>query len=128
MFSCLQTLGIDSMFSCLDGFVSTLCDISPRLHKHKRWLIAAWAFIFFLFELPLVTRGGIYLFTLEEYYGSASITLLSMALFQAAAYVWIWGADKISDCVFEMTGVRLSWWWRFCWKFAGPGYMLVSFL
>jgi SNF family Na+-dependent transporter len=116
------------MFSCLDGFVSTLCDISPRLHKHKRWLIAAWAFIFFLFELPLVTRGGIYLFTLEEYYGSASITLLSMALFQAAAYVWIWGADKISDCVFEMTGVRLSWWWRFCWKFAGPGYMLVSFL
>ena len=46
--------------------------------------------------------------------------------FQVMAVAWIWGADNLYLAIEDMAGVKLTPWWKLCWKFFGPFFQIVS--
>ncbi|CAH0597003.1 unnamed protein product [Chrysodeixis includens] len=70
-----------------------------------------------------VTPGGIYMFHLLDTY-AAGISLLCSALFEAVAVSWFYGLKRFSDDVEEMLGFRPGLYWRICWKFVSPTFII----
>ncbi|CAG5055151.1 unnamed protein product [Parnassius apollo] len=70
-----------------------------------------------------VTPGGIYMFHLLDTY-AAGISLLCSALFEALAVSWFYGLKRFSDDVEEMLGFRPGIYWRICWKFISPIFII----
>ncbi|RVE46344.1 hypothetical protein evm_008967 [Chilo suppressalis] len=70
-----------------------------------------------------VTPGGIYMFHLLDTY-AAGISLLCSALFEAVAVSWFYGLERFSDDVEEMLGFRPGLYWRICWKFVSPIFII----
>ena len=66
-----------------------------------------------------LTQGGIYIFQLVDYYGSA-ISLMYIAFFECTAIVWLYGTKRLSSNVYDMTGSYPNWFFRFCWMFLSP--------
>ncbi|CAG0887151.1 unnamed protein product [Cyprideis torosa] len=140
----MQTLGIDSAFCTVEGFITSMVDLWPDILLKKRKLFTAGVcFFFFLTGIPQVTNvsktfiimsdimngnillGGIYLFTLIDQYGAAGIALMLTALSQSIVFAWIFGVDRVYDCIEEMLDKRPHWLWGICWKFIGPIFMIV---
>lgn len=59
-----------------------------------------------LHGVPCVPHGGVYLFQLMGFLLLSSQALLWVCFFQTVVIGWVFGADKFSDCVEQMTGVR----------------------
>ncbi|PZC74655.1 hypothetical protein B5X24_HaOG207374 [Helicoverpa armigera] len=71
----------------------------------------------------VTTLGGIYMFHLLDTY-AAGISLLCSALFEAVAVSWFYGLKRFSDDVEEMLGFRPGLYWRICWKFISPTFII----
>uniref|UniRef100_A0A8C2I7J8 Transporter n=1 Tax=Cyprinus carpio TaxID=7962 RepID=A0A8C2I7J8_CYPCA len=94
---------------------------------------SVWAVIFFIMLLTLGidsavslrilsdlisnTRGGIYVFTLLDHF-AAGTSILFGVLIEAI------GVDRFSDDIQEMIGQRPGLYWRLCWKFVSPCFLL----
>lgn len=55
---------------------------------------------------------------------SAGISLLCSALFEAVAVSWFYGLDRFSQDVECMIGSRPGIYWRICWKFISPTFII----
>lgn len=80
-------------FSQSEAIVSAFLDEFPdKLRVGRRPLICRLIFciISFLLGLPMVTRGGFYVFDLLDSYG-AGYTLLIVAFGEIVALNWIYG-------------------------------------
>ena len=66
-----------------------------------------------------------YIFQLMDYYSASGMSLLWVCFFQTVALSWIFGVDKISDCIEQMMGMRPNRYWTICWKYCGPLIMIV---
>ena len=70
-------------------------------------------------------QGGIYYFSLVDYYSSA-ISLMYLAFFEVAAVVWCYGANRLCRNVREMTGKLPSLYFKYCWYTVSPALIVVS--
>lgn len=57
---------------------------------------------------------------------AAGISLLCSALFEAIAVSWFYGLERFGDDVEAMLGSRPGLYWRICWKFISPIFLIVS--
>lgn len=75
----LVTIGLDSQFGMFETMTSSFIDEFPRLlRKRKLPFTAAMCLVEFLIALPLVTRGGVYFFTIMDWYcGTFSLTVIA---------------------------------------------------
>lgn len=60
-----------------------------------------------------------------DFYSASGMSLLFVCFFQTIAISWIFGAQRFSDCIHQMMGIRLNRFWSFCWTFFAPGIMAV---
>ncbi|GFG38931.1 hypothetical protein Cfor_10219 [Coptotermes formosanus] len=81
------------------------------------------AAVSFSVALINVTPGGIYMFHLFDTY-SAGISLLCSALFEAIAVSWFYGLERFSQDVEAMLGSKPGLYWRICWKFISPSFLI----
>ncbi|KAK7792946.1 hypothetical protein R5R35_008084 [Gryllus longicercus] len=127
-FFMLVTLGIDSEFCIVESFVTGVVDMWPDvLRPHRRKFTFGICALMLCLGIPMVTHGGAYIFQLMDFYSASGMSLLWVCFFQTIAISWIFGADKFSECVHQMMGIRPNKFWYICWVFFAPIVMLSIF-
>ncbi|KAG5271178.1 hypothetical protein AALO_G00176790 [Alosa alosa] len=122
-FIMLVTLGIDSAMGGMESVITGLIDEFKCLHKHRELFTLFIVISTFLISLLCVTNGGIYVFTLLDHY-AAGTSILFGVLIEAIGISWLYGVDRFSDDIEEMIGQRPGLYWRMCWKFVSPCFLL----
>ncbi|XP_002730914.1 sodium- and chloride-dependent glycine transporter 1-like [Saccoglossus kowalevskii] len=119
-FFMLFTLGLDSQFGMVEGVCSALTDMFPGLlRKRKTIFMLCLSIGCFLLGLPLVTKGGIYLLTIMDWY-TGVISLFVVSLVECLVIGWIYGGSQFYDDIAMMLGSRPNLWWRLCWQGITP--------
>jgi len=127
-FVMLLVLGVDSEFCAVEGLVTGIVDNWPnKLLRHRKKFTVGLCILLFCLGVPMCTHGGVYLFQLMDFYSCSGMALLWVCFFQTVVIGWVFGADKFSDCVEQMTGVRPNMFWILCWKYFAPAIMFSVF-
>ncbi|XP_016067651.1 PREDICTED: sodium-dependent dopamine transporter [Miniopterus natalensis] len=122
-FIMLLTLGIDSAMGGMESVITGLIDEFQLLHRHRELFTLFIVLLTFLLSLFCVTNGGIYVFTLLDHF-AAGTSILFGVLIEAIGVAWFYGVRQFSDDIKQMTGQRPSLYWRLCWKFVSPCFLL----
>ncbi|CAK6444227.1 unnamed protein product [Pipistrellus nathusii] len=122
-FIMLLTLGIDSAMGGMESVITGLIDEFQLLHRHRELFTLFIVLVTFLLSLFCVTNGGIYVFTLLDHF-AAGTSILFGVLIEAIGVAWFYGVRQFSDDIKQMTGQRPSLYWRLCWKFVSPCFLL----
>uniref|UniRef100_A0A8C6L5F5 Transporter n=1 Tax=Nothobranchius furzeri TaxID=105023 RepID=A0A8C6L5F5_NOTFU len=122
-FIMLLTLGIDSAMGGMESVITGLIDEFKFLHKHRELFTLFIVVSTFLISLFCVTSGGMYVFTLLDHF-AAGTSILFGVLIEAIGIAWFYGVDRFSDDIKEMIGQRPGRYWRLCWKFVSPCFLL----
>ncbi|XP_067652262.1 sodium- and chloride-dependent glycine transporter 2-like [Haliotis asinina] len=97
---------IDSVFANAESALRCIKELLPgRFHFKYMQPVMATAFMgaTFLVGIIFTTRGGVYLFTLIDWY-VAAVVLFVTAVLQCIAIGWLYGAERFSADVEAMTG------------------------
>ncbi|GCB67649.1 hypothetical protein scyTo_0013731, partial [Scyliorhinus torazame] len=122
-FIMLLTLGIDSSMGGMEAVVTGITDDFKFLKKHRKLFTLVTAGGTFLVALFCITNGGIYVLTLLDQF-AAGTAILFGALIEAIGVSWFYGVDRFSEDIKRMTGFKPGLYWRLCWKFVSPTFLL----
>ncbi|GFS23256.1 sodium- and chloride-dependent glycine transporter 1-like [Elysia marginata] len=127
-FFMLLLLGLDSQFGMFETVVAGLIEAFPQqLRKRRMYLTFSLALFSYLVSLPIATEGGIYVFTLLDWFVSAFCVVIT-SLIECAVIGWIYGIDRFSDDIQMMMGQRPGILMRLCWTVITPCIMLSVFI
>uniref|UniRef100_A0A8C4DLN0 Sodium-and chloride-dependent GABA transporter 2 n=1 Tax=Dicentrarchus labrax TaxID=13489 RepID=A0A8C4DLN0_DICLA len=130
-FLMLILLTVDTHFVIVESFITTVSDLFPKWFRapvrHEIFVLIICVSSF-LIHLTLVTEGGIYIFQLIDFYGSTRVCQNFMVICECLAVGWIFGADRFSNIIEDMTGQRPSVFFKLCWKYIIPLLSLISFI
>ncbi|CAH0394010.1 unnamed protein product [Bemisia tabaci] len=124
-------MGIDSQFVGVEGFVTAVVDLFPgflRKGKRRELFIALVSLVSFLIGLTMVTKGGMYVFQVFDYYSASGMVLLWFCFFEAVAMAYFYGVDNFLANIKEMVGYRLIPWFKLCWLVFTPALTMGIFL
>ncbi|XP_063907552.1 sodium-dependent dopamine transporter [Zophobas morio] len=122
-FMMLLTLGLDSSFGGSEAIITALSDEFPTIGRHREIFVACLFSLYFLVGLASCSQGGFYFFHLLDRY-AAGYSMLFAVFFEAIAVSWIYGTQRFCDDIKDMIGFAPGYYWRFCWKFAAPLFLL----
>jgi len=133
-FFMLVLLGLDSQFCMVETITTAIMDEWTTLRNHKAKVVIGTSVFCFVLALPLCCQGGVYLFTLIDWY-SASWSICILAILESIILTWIYdwyGAGKscsvmggwyVMENVKEM-GMKLNIvtksYWMFTWSICAP--------
>ncbi|BES95894.1 transporter [Nesidiocoris tenuis] len=127
-FLMLITLGLDSTFGGMEAMITALCDEYPRLLGRNRELfVLILLMMVYVCALPTCTYGGVYLVDFLNVYGPG-LAILFVVFVEAAGVCWIYGVDRFSSDIELMLGHRPGLFWRLCWAYISPTFLLVIFV
>jgi solute carrier family 6 amino acid transporter-like protein 5/7/9/14 len=113
----LLTLGIGTGVSLTGGIITIICDQFPRI---PRWQVVTGVCIGgFCIGLIYVTPGGQFMLDLTDHFG-ANFVIYMMGTLEVGAVAWVYGLNKFLNDLEFMLGIKLGWYWKFCWGFASP--------
>uniref|UniRef100_A0A665TI87 Transporter n=1 Tax=Echeneis naucrates TaxID=173247 RepID=A0A665TI87_ECHNA len=127
-FIMLLLLGLDSQFVEVEGQITSLVDLYPsflRKGYRREVFIAIICCISYLLGLTMVTKGGMYVFQLFDYYAASGVCLLWVAFFECIAVAWVYGVDNFYDAVEDMIGYRPNPWMKWSWSVITPLLCMV---
>ncbi|WAR13442.1 SC6A2-like protein [Mya arenaria] len=126
-FIMLITLGMDSAFGGLESPLTGLSDKFYHVFKNRYYReILTFVVIgsAFLFSIPCNTWGGMYVFKILDTF-AAGTSIVFTVLCQVVAVSWFYGIDQFCADINQMIGFRPGLYWRVCWKFLSPAFLLV---
>ncbi|TRY55050.1 hypothetical protein DNTS_020780 [Danionella cerebrum] len=124
-------LGLDSEFVYHEALVTSISDMYPSFFQigHRRKILLLFICVAsFLIGLFMVTEGGLYVFQLFDYYACSGMTLLTFAILQSICVGWVYGADRLYDCIEDMIGYRPWSFMKICWKYLTPVICTGTFI
>uniref|UniRef100_T1J2S9 Transporter n=1 Tax=Strigamia maritima TaxID=126957 RepID=T1J2S9_STRMM len=139
-FMMLLTLGLDSSFGGSEAIITALSDEFAIIGNHREIFVAILFTIYFIVGLASCTQftsrkvyfytprsicfqGGAYVVQLLDRY-AAGYSILFAVFFEAIAVSWIYGIDRFCNDINEMMGFYPGAYWRICWKFVAPAFIL----
>ncbi|XP_035517999.1 sodium- and chloride-dependent taurine transporter-like [Morone saxatilis] len=130
-FIMLLLLGLDSQFVEVEGQITSLVDLYPsflRKGYRREVFIAIICCISYLLGLAMVTKGGMYVFQLFDYYAASGVCLLWVAFFECIAVAWVYGVDNFYDALEDMMGYRPNAWMKWSWTVITPLLCMGCFI
>ncbi|CAG9759494.1 unnamed protein product [Ceutorhynchus assimilis] len=122
-FMMLLTLGLDSSFGGSEAIITALSDEFPKIGRNREIFVACLFSLYFCVGLASCSQGGFYFFQLLDRY-AAGYSMLVAVFFEAVVVSWIYGTRRFCDDIQDMIGFAPGLYWRFCWKFAAPLFLL----
>uniref|UniRef100_A0A182NI32 Transporter n=1 Tax=Anopheles dirus TaxID=7168 RepID=A0A182NI32_9DIPT len=122
-FMMLLTLGLDSSFGGSEAIITALSDEFPKIGRNREIFVAGLFSLYFVVGLASCTQGGFYFFLLLDRY-AAGYSILIAVLFEAIAVSWIYGTERFCNDIRDMIGFAPGIYWRVCWKFVAPLFLL----
>ncbi|KAK2862060.1 hypothetical protein Q5P01_001593 [Channa striata] len=122
-FTMIILLGIDSQFVGIESIMTSITDVCPshtRTGYRRELLLLLLCALCYGFGLLLVSEGGAYILQIFDHYVCSGPTLLLMAIFQSVTIGWIYGADRFSKNIEDMTGDRPLSLIKYCWLYVTP--------
>ncbi|XP_069111135.1 sodium- and chloride-dependent creatine transporter 1-like [Argopecten irradians] len=121
-FLMIVLLGLDSHFVGVEAVIASIMDCFPNMRRTNRrmLLLGAYCLLNFLLGLSLVSRGGMYIFQLFDYYSASGMVLLWSVFWEVITIAWVFGADRFYDAIEMMIGSRINPYLHFCWKYLSP--------
>lgn len=77
--------------------------------------------------VALFGQGGVYLVNFLNVYGPG-LAILFVVFVEAAGVFWFYGVDRFSADVESMLGEKPGLFWRICWLYISPVFLLVIFI
>uniref|UniRef100_A0A8C9Z3D0 Transporter n=1 Tax=Sander lucioperca TaxID=283035 RepID=A0A8C9Z3D0_SANLU len=124
-------LGLDTQFVSLEALMTSVTDLYPHLIRrgHRRELLLLFVCIVcFLLGLVMVTPGGLYVFQIYDHFSCSGASLLLLSIFQSLAIGWVYGAERFSANIRDMTGYRPLPVFKLCWKYLTPAVCTATFV
>ncbi|XP_039292530.1 sodium-dependent serotonin transporter [Nilaparvata lugens] len=119
---------LDSTFGGLEAMITALCDEYPRvLGRNREIFVAVLLVAIYFCALPTTTYGGVYLVNLLNVYGPG-LAILFVVFVEAAGVCWVYGVNRFSSDIETMLGHRPGLFWRICWAYISPIFLLVIFV
>ncbi|XP_049302685.1 sodium- and chloride-dependent glycine transporter 1 isoform X1 [Bactrocera dorsalis] len=125
-FLMLFLLGLDSVFVQIEAIISSIIDEIPKLRQHKALVTLGSVIIMFLMSIIMVTRGGIFILQLFDWY-SASISVILICISEVVMVAWIYGVDNFIADIYFMIGKRPGIVWKYCWTYVTPVILIGMF-
>jgi len=111
-FVMLLLLGLASQYVAVEGMCTMIVDLNPAYwnkNKMRRPVFVAFScFMCFLAALPMVTKGGMYVFQLCDTFGASGLCLLWVAFFETVVVAWVYGREKFYNDLFFMFGHKMD--------------------
>lgn len=127
-FIMLFMLGLGSQFCQFETVITGLADelekYSKKFRTYKWCITLTMSIICFLLGLPLVSEGGMYLVSLMNDF-SGGLSLVFIGMFETIVISWFYGVDRYLDNIESMIGFRPNIFWKACWKFVSPVFLLT---
>lgn len=124
-FFMLIALGLDSQFAMFETVISALVDEFPTvLRKNRVVFTFICHLVGFLFGLPMVTYGGIWVLTLMNSY-SANYGLMFTCLCELIAINYVYGNSRFCEDIELMLGFKPNLYWKATWMFITPAAILI---
>ncbi|XP_067439597.1 sodium- and chloride-dependent GABA transporter 2-like isoform X1 [Thunnus thynnus] len=124
-------LGLDTQFVSLEALMTSVTDLYPHLIRrgYRRELLLLFiCVVCFLIGLVMVTPGGLYVFQIYDHFSCSGASLLLLSIFQSVAIGWVYGAERFSDNIRDMTGYSPLPVFKLCWKYLTPTVCTATFL
>ncbi|XP_052834150.1 sodium-dependent dopamine transporter isoform X2 [Octopus bimaculoides] len=126
-FLMLLTLGLDSSFGGSEAILTALADEFPWLRRHRELFVAMLFTVYFVVGLASCAQGGAYVVHLMDRY-AAGYSILFAVFFESITISYCYGVDKFSDDIESMMGFRPGFYWRVCWKFVAPVFLMFNII
>ncbi|KAK9892312.1 hypothetical protein WA026_019116 [Henosepilachna vigintioctopunctata] len=123
-FLMLLSLGLGSQIGFLEGMLCTFFDIELLKRIRKEYVTACVCLICFVVGLIFTTGAGEYWLKMFDSF-AGTIGLVVVALMEMIAVIYIYGHEKFTKDIQEMTGIRPGPYWQITWRFLAPGIMTV---
>ncbi|XP_054276986.1 sodium-dependent neutral amino acid transporter B(0)AT3 isoform X2 [Macrosteles quadrilineatus] len=118
-FLMLLSLGIGSQIGILEGMLCTIFDIDLFKRIRKPVLTAFVCGICFIVGLIFCTGAGEYWLKMFDSF-AGTIGLVMIALLEMVAVMFIYGHEKFTQDIEDMTGYRPGLYWQVTWRFLAP--------
>ncbi|NXW54924.1 SC6A7 protein, partial [Eurystomus gularis] len=134
-FLMLFMLGVDTLFRNIEGITMAILDEIPALRdwRRKMVLLAALCISFYLLGLLLITKGGIFWFTLIDTY-STGFGLVIVTLFMCLGIAFCYGVNQFCQDIVAMLCRCPPWcshvlgYFKVCWAFFTPCLLLFTLI
>lgn len=89
-----------------------------------QFVLGAVCLICFLLGIVFTTGAGEYWLKMFDSF-AGTIGLVVVALMEMVAVIYVYGHEKFTQDIYDMTGVRPGLYWQITWRFLAPLIMIV---
>ncbi|XP_015521293.2 sodium- and chloride-dependent transporter XTRP3 isoform X1 [Neodiprion lecontei] len=118
-FLMLLALGLGSQIGILEGMLCVIFDIDLFKRVKKQYITAVVCVICFCVGLIFTTGAGEYWLKMFDSF-AGTIGLVVVGLMEMVAVIYIYGHEKFTKDIEDMTGYRPGWYWQVTWRFLAP--------
>ncbi|XP_077283398.1 sodium-dependent neutral amino acid transporter B(0)AT3 [Arctopsyche grandis] len=121
-FMMLLSLGLGSQIGILEGMLCTIFDIDIFKRIRKPYVTGAVCVFCFFVGLIFTTGAGEYWLKMFDSF-AGTIGLVVVALMEMISVIYVYGHERFTNDIYEMTGYRPGLYWQITWRFIGPVIM-----
>ncbi|KAK1131811.1 hypothetical protein K0M31_015968 [Melipona bicolor] len=126
-FLMLLALGLGSQIGILEGMLCVIFDIDLFKRIKKEYMTGVVCTICFFVGLIFCTGAGEYWLKMFDSF-AGTIGLVMVALMEMISVIFVYGHEKFTKDIEEMTGYRPGAYWQFTWRFLAPIIMVCILL
>ncbi|XP_063705446.1 sodium-dependent neutral amino acid transporter B(0)AT3 [Culicoides brevitarsis] len=123
-FTMLLSLGLGSQIGILEGMLCTIFDIDIFKRISKPYVTGVVCMFCFLIGLLFTTGAGEYWLKMFDSF-AGTIGLVVVALLEMIAVIYVYGHEKFTEDIYQMTGIRPGLYWQLTWRYIGPTIMVL---